>query len=307
MTNLVASIKVLTYNHERFIKRCLDGLLEQKTNYSFEIVVGDDASVDNTRDILLDYQSKYPDVIRLFLFKERKGLLINDRRTVLKTKGKYQLICDGDDYWIDPLKLQKQVDFMEASPGHSLVFSDVILVDEHDREIEPSPYFVERRSLYREGDVFWYLWKKNFINTSAVCLRNDIYKNVLPATENDLKKLWFVHDYWYMLQLARKGKVGYMDEKMMAYRTHSENVTIKGNFLQKRLPMVFIDVARSLSKQEADTREKREEIAKKMIWILLRKDLLVKMKMGAFGVLLRYFPSVPFILKNIKPGLFIRK
>ena len=303
MEKPIASIKVLTYNHERFIKRCLDGLLAQKTKYPFEIVVGDDASNDNTKNILLDYQSKYPDIIRLFLFKDRKGLMLNDRRTVLETKGKYQLICDGDDYWIDTLKLQKQVDFMESFPDHSYVYSDVILVDEYDREMQPSPYFIERKTLYRSGDVFWHLWQKNFVNTSSVCLRNDIYKKLLPAGGDDLKKLWFVHDYWYFLHLARKGKVGFMDEKMTAYRTHSENVTIKGDFLKERLPLVFIDVARSLSKQEVDTREKREEIAKKMIWIMMRDDISLKIRISAFSVLVNHFPTSRFFIKNIKTRL----
>ncbi len=300
MTKPIASIKVLTYNHEKFIGRCLDSLLKQKTEYPYEIVVGDDGSADGTRDILLEYQSRYPHKVVPVISETNKGSLHNSFKVTWATKGKYQLVCDGDDYWIDPLKLQKQVAFMEDHPDYSMIHADMIFVDEKGREQEPSPYFIDRKSLYRTGDVFWSLWDRNFINTNTVCLRNDFYKALTPNTEKEMEKMWFIHDYWYWLLLAKMAKVGFINEKMAAYRTHAENITVKGNFLQKRLPMVFIDVARSLSKQEADTREKREEIAKKMIWILMRKDLPVNMKMKAFSVLLKYFPAYQFIIKNLK-------
>ncbi len=300
MTEPIASIKVLTYNHKKFIGRCLDSLLEQKTDFPFEIVVGDDGSTDGTKEILLDYQKRYPDIVVPVISETNKGPLHNSFHVTWATKGKYQLVCDGDDYWIDPLKLQKQIDFMEANPDYSMLHSNVIFVDEKGREQEPSPYFVERETLYKTGDVFWDLWDKNFINTNTMCLRYDLYKALTPKTEEEVEKLWFIHDYWYWLKLAQVGKLGFMDEKMAAYRSHSENITVKGDFLRKRLPMTWIDIARSLPKKEVNASEKRENIARKMIAVLLRKDLPVWMKTKAFCVLMRYFPSFSFLVKNIR-------
>jgi len=300
MNKPIASIKVLTYNHHKFIGRCLESLVMQETDYPFEIIVGDDGSTDGNKEIILGYKARYPEIIVPVISETNKGSKYNSLKTTQASRGKYQLVCDGDDYWIDPLKLQKQVDFMEANPDYVMVHSDIIFVDEYGNETEPSPYFVERKSLYRTGNVFWDLWKKNFINTNTICLRNDLYKSLIPETKEDLKKIWFVHDYWYWLKMARVGKVGFINEKTAAYRTHSENLTVKGNFLQKRLPMVFIDVAGSLTKQEVDTKEKDEEITKKMIWIMTRNDLPVKIKMSAVRILLKHFPSYHFIMKNVK-------
>jgi glycosyltransferase involved in cell wall biosynthesis/RimJ/RimL family protein N-acetyltransferase len=116
----IVSVFVMVYNHEIFLADCLDGLLMQKCNFNFDIVVGEDCSVDNSREILLDYQNKYPGKFKLLLHKNNIGANQNQLEVLKNCKGKYIAFCEGDDYWTDPLKLQKQVDFLEGNPDYSM-------------------------------------------------------------------------------------------------------------------------------------------------------------------------------------------
>src|SRR4030042_404695 len=118
MTKVSACI--IVYNHEKYIRDCLDGALAQKVNFDYEIVVSEDCSTDNTREILLEYQKKHPDKIKLFFNEKNLGLSGNWLKSWTRCDGDYMAICEGDDYWIDPDKLQKQVEFLEANPGFAL-------------------------------------------------------------------------------------------------------------------------------------------------------------------------------------------
>ena len=116
------SVGVVTYNHVNYIKVCLESIFKQETNFEFEILLGDDASTDGTREICIEYAEKYPDKIRLFLHRRENNISINGKPTgrynflhnLSKARGKYIALCEGDDYWTDHLKLQKQVAFLDA-------------------------------------------------------------------------------------------------------------------------------------------------------------------------------------------------
>ena len=112
----LVSIFSLAYNHEAFIEKAIESWLMQKTNFRVEAVIGEDNSTDKTREIVFDYAKKYPDFIRVVTSDSNIGMRANSMRTRLACNGKYIAFCEGDDYWIDPLKLQKQVDIMEANP-----------------------------------------------------------------------------------------------------------------------------------------------------------------------------------------------
>jgi glycosyltransferase involved in cell wall biosynthesis len=115
------SCHIITYNQKNFISQCIDGALMQQTDFSFELIIGDDNSTDGTREILIEYQKKHPEIIQLNLRAERgKGIPGKENfvSTLAMCKGEYITLCDGDDYWTDPLKLQKQVDFLEANPEY---------------------------------------------------------------------------------------------------------------------------------------------------------------------------------------------
>ena len=121
---LMVSIWCITYNHEPYIRQCLDGFVMQKTNFRFEAIVHDDASTDGTAAIVREYAEKYPDIIKPIFETENqysKGDGSLDRIFQETCKGKYTALFEGDDYWIDPLKLQKQVDFLECYDDYTLI------------------------------------------------------------------------------------------------------------------------------------------------------------------------------------------
>ena len=124
MNTPLVSICCITYNHAQFIRKCLDGFLMQQTNFPIEILIHDDCSTDGTTDIIREYEAKYPELIFPLYEEEnqysRGGAGKMDLYNYRRARGKYIAYCEGDDYWTDPLKLQKQVDFMEANPEYSV-------------------------------------------------------------------------------------------------------------------------------------------------------------------------------------------
>lgn len=121
MENPFVSICCLTYNHESYIRQCLDGFVMQKTKFPIEILIHDDASTDGTQDIIREYEAKYPNIIKPIYQKENqysKGVKVSLVYNYSRAKGKYIALCEGDDYWTDPYKLQKQVDFLESHPDY---------------------------------------------------------------------------------------------------------------------------------------------------------------------------------------------
>jgi len=113
---------MITYNHERYISEAIDGILMQECDFEYELVIGEDYSTDNTRKICEQYAAKYPNKIKLLQSVNNWGMNSNFIRTVKECNSKYIALCEGDDYWTDPLKLQKQVDFLEKNKEYSLCF-----------------------------------------------------------------------------------------------------------------------------------------------------------------------------------------
>jgi glycosyltransferase involved in cell wall biosynthesis len=130
---IVVSVLCLAYNHEKYIRQCLDGFIMQKANFAFEVLVNDDASTDGTAKIIREYEEKYPDIIKPTYQTENQhsqGVKINQTILFPKAKGKYIAFCEGDDYWVDPYKLQKQVDVLENNPDCHFCVHRVESVDE---------------------------------------------------------------------------------------------------------------------------------------------------------------------------------
>ena len=126
---IVVSISCITYNHAPFIRQCLDGFLMQQTNFAFEVLIHDDASTDGTTEIIKEYEARYPDVIKPIYEEENQWVKGRRGSAVFnfpRARGKYIALCEGDDYWTDPFKLQKQVDFLESNPEYSMCFTNAI-------------------------------------------------------------------------------------------------------------------------------------------------------------------------------------
>ncbi|MBR5281516.1 MAG: glycosyltransferase family 2 protein [Alistipes sp.] len=123
----LVSISTLVYNHAPYLRECFEGFVMQKTNFAFEVLVHDDASTDNSAEIIKEYTAKYPNIFKPIYQTENqysKGLSVFATYQVPRIKGKYIALCEGDDYWTDPLKLQKQVDFLEANPDYGMCYTN---------------------------------------------------------------------------------------------------------------------------------------------------------------------------------------
>ena len=148
------SVCITTYQHAAFIKKCVTSALDQKTNFPIEIIIGEDESTDGTREICIEYAKKYPDKIRLFLHSRKNVIFINNNPSgrfnllwnLHHAKGKYIAWIDGDDYWTDPFKLQKQVDFLETNPEYSMSCTNFSVVDKKGNLIEETGWNLKKQN-----------------------------------------------------------------------------------------------------------------------------------------------------------------
>ncbi len=131
------SVVVTTFNHEKYILRCLESILSQQGGFSLEVIVGDDCSADDTRKIVLEFQEQYPEAVILLPYGQNLGITKNLQRCLEACSGSYIAVCEGDDYWTDKLKLHKQKQILENHPQYSMCFSAVMLYYEDDNRFVP--------------------------------------------------------------------------------------------------------------------------------------------------------------------------
>lgn len=217
---VTVSILVPTYNHEKYIAKCLDSLLMQKTDFQYEILVGEDDSSDRTREICKEYAEKYPEKIRLFLNDRKNVIYLNGRPSgrwnlinlINHASGKYISICEGDDNYIDEHKIQKQVEFMESMPELALSFHPVVWWDINKNKHQIYRPFV-RKSIYTLDDL---LKNDNFLTICSTMFRADALEQIPD---------WFKSIPYGDLGLyaiaASKGNIGYIDDVMALYRRHA--------------------------------------------------------------------------------------
>lgn len=124
MNNVLVSVKMITYNHEGYIAKAIESVLKQKTRFNYELVIGEDCSTDNTRQIVFDYQNRFPNIIRVIKSDFNVGAKVNSHRTLVACRGKYIAFLDGDDYWIDENKLEMQADFLNNHYDYGITFTN---------------------------------------------------------------------------------------------------------------------------------------------------------------------------------------
>ncbi|MEN9919885.1 MAG: Spermidine N(1)-acetyltransferase [Bacteroidota bacterium] len=207
-TKLV-SVFMLAYNHENFIKQAIEGIVTQKTNFSFELIIGEDCSTDNTRNLCIEYRNKYPEIIKLILPEKNLGAAANSVNVLNACKGKYIAFCEGDDYWTDPNKLQKQVDFMESNPDYSIIYHRVNIFDQVSETLkleELNKLDVEKTYTIEN------LSYGNLMHTASVMIRRENLKfEKLEASK-------IVGDYFLWMLCANNGKIMYQPDVMAVYR-----------------------------------------------------------------------------------------
>jgi len=210
----LVTVETVTYNHAGFIRQCIEGVLMQKTSFPFEYIIGEDCSTDNTREICQEYAQKYPERIKLITSESNVGSRQNHERTSRAARGKYIAVCEGDDYWTDPEKLQKQVDFLEQHPDYTMCCHASRIIVEGDESKTEIYHAADSDRTFTVED-FLEPVSKNFIRTESVVLRKD----VLRSFPDWIRKM-AVGDYPLFLLLAYHGKIWYIDQVMSVYRKH---------------------------------------------------------------------------------------
>jgi glycosyltransferase involved in cell wall biosynthesis len=223
--NPLVSIVVITYNHEAYIAQAIESILDQKCTYSYEIVIGEDCSTDNTAHIVKSYGASHSDRIVLNVNKKNVGGLQNERDCIRKARGKYICFLEGDDYWMDNLKLQKQVDFMENNPEYGLVHADV---DHFYESTGKTEYRVNKANGIKspEGHIFDELMKPDqfFIKPATVCFRKELVEMHFDY-DKAIEENWPLTDFPLWLDIAAHSKVHYMDEVFATYRLLNESAS----------------------------------------------------------------------------------
>lgn len=312
---IMVSITCAAYNHEDYIADAIESFLMQKTNFAYEILIHDDASTDRTPEIIKEYELKYPDLIKPIYQRENqysKGVKIG-RFNRERVKGKYIAVCEGDDYWLDPHKLQKQISYMQNHPECGLcvhaaykVCPDKIKTGLSVRPGKGNKIFTAEEVILGGGGLF----------ATNSMIYPSIYKNRPKFFENAP-----VGDYPLAIYLALKGTVYYIDEFMSAYR-----INVPGSWTTKmasagiKEQREHIDkIANMLNEINHYSEFKYSDAIVKKINIdrmnfMLRQGQFKEVKKGEFKdiyaklneiektkiFIKQYFPSIAKMLINLK-------
>jgi glycosyltransferase involved in cell wall biosynthesis len=217
----LVSICCSVYNHEIYIRDTLDGFIIQKVDFPIEILINDDCSTDGSADIIRSYAKNHPDIIKPVFQKENqysKGVKPMTQMLFPRAKGKYIAMCEGDDYWTDPYKLQKQVDFLETNKDFSICFHPVMIWLEGEKKLVND--YITRKV----GDVtsFTDLVKSNYMHTPSVMFKYGLFDmEILKLNKSG------VGDYFLHFLNAQYGKIKMLPDNMAVYRVHSGGVWSK--------------------------------------------------------------------------------
>lgn len=221
----LVSIITLVYNHGSYLRECLESFVNQKTNFAFEVVIHDDASLDNSKLILEEFEARYPSIIHPIYQSENqfsKGVKVGIKYLYPRAQGKYIALCEGDDYWTDPYKLQKQVDFMEAHSDYSMCFHAAI---------ESFEGYADKNHLFSKIECRDYsaqeIFNRWIVPTASVLFKKDVvdsefYRNNIAYNPNII-----FGDIALFITCSQFGKIKGFSDVMSVYRRH------KGGMMQQ--------------------------------------------------------------------------
>ena len=242
MTPLL-SVLMITYNHEAFIGRSIESVLSQKTDFPFELVIGDDHSTDNTKQIAMKYAEKYPDTIKLLSHSSNLGVIPNFQNTLERCKGRYVAILEGDDRWIDESKLQKQVNFMERNPDYVLCGGHTISESSSNKLIYN---LISRFKYLRKGSLKLQTFEldeviiANHFKTLTVVFRSEFLRQPWnPAFRASTILDWLIY-ISLGLNNDKKARYANLPDILAAYNVHSGGI-FSGTSMARRL-QIFADV-----------------------------------------------------------------
>ena len=256
------------YNHGKYIRDALNGFVMQKTDFKYEILIHDDASTDNTADIIREFEAKYPDKIKPIYQTENqysKNVWITDVYQLRRSKGKYIAICEGDDYWTDPGKLQKQYDALEAHPEIDICVHASTLVNASDGSVSGTVEHGSEVTVIPAQNVIE--GGGDFVSTNSIFVRREIltdrrkFVDVCPL------------DYTYQISGSLRGGMLYLPDNMSAYRVSVPGSWSVSNNKNRRGNLAFVkELMAGLKQLDTDTDKKYHGIiSKKRFRLFLSK------------------------------------
>lgn len=264
----LVSICCISYNHEPYIKDALNGFLSQKTTFPFEIVISDDCSKDNTHKIIKDYADKHPDIFRNVSSSHNIGSSKNFIYVQECAKGKYIALCEGDDYWTDPLKLQKQIDILEADESLMACCTNSSVVDEQGNVLEKRwakpivPNSIEGkytlRDFFNQGHTY---------PTASIVFRRSHFDEICEKFQKTQNP--YLGDWTLWIAILCFGDMYYLDEVTCAYRINPTSVT-HGNVDARRLGLAkanFKIIPAVASILPEDYKDIKENLTKETAWL----------------------------------------
>lgn len=266
--DLMVSICCTTYNHKPFITQAIESFLMQQTNFQFEIVIGNDCSTDGTAEILQSYKEKYPEKINLMPSKKNVGAHQNMINTNKACKGKYIALCEGDDYWTDAHKLQKQVDFLENNPEYIMCCHYTRVVDADDKTLYVDPNPVPLVHTYHD------LLTGKQVETKTATL---VYHNI-PEVFQVFQTPWYLSCFAgdKLLKLFATfntgGKIYVMPEVMSCYRNHVGGIWSMIE-TEARMEMMISDFNLIIKNFSYQGIEKQ-----KLLWLYIKRYILFELK-----------------------------
>ena len=228
----LVSISCITYNHKQYIRDAIEGFLMQITNFPVEILIHDDASTDGTTEIIKEYEKRYPNLIKP-LYEEENQWVKGRRGSIVfnipRSQGKYIAFCEGDDYWTDPYKLQKQVDFLESHPDYGMVHTDADILYQSNKQIIKSSHRTKGLKL-KSGDVFTDIIISRYpIHTCTVLLRKELLH---PAIYQPSQNYISIDTYLFLI-VSKMSNVRYFDFSTAVRRILDESLSKSANVTKR--------------------------------------------------------------------------
>mgnify|MGYP003289149474 FL=1 len=264
MREVMLSVVMTTFNHERYIATAIESVLRQQTDFPIEIVIGEDCSTDRTLNIVLDYQSQYPEAIRIVRSETNVGWRANYRRTIAAARGRYIALLDGDDYFTHRKKLQMQVDLLEANPDVGMCYGRSERVDENGAT-----------TLYPEGEcatTFEAMLRRNPAENCTVVARKELVERYYAEIRPEEHPEWLTDDLPMWLWFAANSRYMAIDCPMSVHRVLTYSVSHNPDYRRK---IEFVDSLYDISlwydERYNDSRMRHELLTTKhntALWVL---------------------------------------
>lgn len=284
---MLVSVLMPTYNHGRYIASAIESYLSQTgVERETELLIGNDASTDDTLNITQEYARKYPDRIRLFSYEKNRGLIANYRFLIAQARGKYLAVLESDDYWIDPCKLAKQTAYMEQHENCGLVFTAGNFIDQTGKTLGIKR---ENTRLLPQKKAYEALIFSNFILAVTTCFRKSLVEKYCDL-EDFVRNGFVTFDYPVWIALARRSDFYAMEDVTACYRVTENSISNNNHYRKREAFLLGIDKIIEYSINKLGYEGSKEHLINERI----TKHMMLAL---AFGKYERYF----YFCKQIKP------